>query len=450
MGCGTLAGSELVCSRWLGHVLNAIEHALIVLHTVAHTLKAYLRVSMQPAKDTFMPQSPNALTDARLASCLSPYRKLLRLAAVLCTAGFMAHAQAMPFLDASDDFLSSYTGAKDADLDVVQADVVIDPEARTITFSGAMRGNIDTRSNKLYVFGVDRGAGAAGGDLIFHGPLGGQPRIGEGVRWDAAVALTASGQALFFDVLAANPGLVPLPGVPVSISGHQITATVPLALFASQGFKLREYTFNLWPRSEGSLANTVVPDFAPDQGNARVTIAGKRTRFELVRSARAAAAGCLAYASAEVHIRAEDSVEVMEVSVQGLPPKTEFDVFITQVPNAPFGMAWYQGDIETNHHGRARQTFVGRFSNETFVVAPGSAPAPQVHHNAFPDAQLNPPTAPVHTFHVGIWFNSPADAVKAGCPGDVTPFNGQHNAGIQALSSRNFLDAQGPLLNVKP
>jgi hypothetical protein len=73
-----------------------------------------------------------------------------------------------------------------------------------------------------------------------------------------------------------------------------------------------------------------------------------------------------------------------------------------------------------------------------------------VHHNAFPDAQLNPPTGPIHTYHVGIWFNAPADAMKAGCPGDVTPFNGEHNAGIQALSSRNFVDTQGPLSNVKP
>jgi hypothetical protein len=32
----------------------------------------------------------------------------------------------------------------------------------------------------------------------------------------------------------------------------------------------------------------------------------------------------------------------------------------------------------------------------------------------------------------------------------VTPFNGEHNAGIQALSSRNFVDALGPLRDVRP
>jgi hypothetical protein len=382
-------------------------------------------------------------------TCLPSRSDLLKLlTAALCAAGFAGPAQALPFLDASQDFLPSYTGPKDSDLDVLQADVVIDALAQTITLSGTMKGNIDTRSPKLYVFGIDRGAGAAGGNLVFHGPLGGEPKIGNGVMWDSAIALTAGGQALFFDVL--NPGLVPLPNVAVTISGNQISAIVPLALFPSQGFKLKDYTYNVWPRSELSLANTVVSDFAPDNGNAPVSIAGKRAQFALVRSARAANANCLAQASAEVRIRSEGAVEVMDVFVQGLPPRTPFDVFVTQVPNAPFGLAWYQGEIETNQYGRGHQTFIGRFNDESFIVAPGSAPAPQLHHNAFPDAQLNPPTGPVHTFHLGVWFDSPADAVKAGCPGDVTPFNGEHNAGIQALSSRNFVDAQGPLRDVHP
>lgn len=404
-----------------------------------------------------MPSSPHLTLDTdahrpreyrKMRRHAAGIRRLALLAAALCTAGLAAQVQALPFLDAGNDFLSSYTGTKDADLDVLQADVVIDAQAQTITFSGTMRGSIDTRSTKLYVFGIDRGAGAAGGNLVFHGPLGGAPQIGSGVMWDSAVALTATGQALFFDVL--NPGLVPLPNVAVAIRGNQISATVPLALFPSQGFKLKEYTYNVWPRSELSLANTVVSDFAPDSGNAPVSIAGKRAEFDLVRSARAEAANCLAQASADVRIRSEGTVEVMDVAVQGLPPKTEFEVFAIQVPNTPFGLGWYQGALKTNQYGQGRQMFIGRFNEETFIVAPGSALAPQVHHNAFPDAQLNPPTGPVHTFHLGLWFNSPADAVKAGCPGDVTPFNGEHNAGVQALSSRNFVDTQGPLSNVKP
>jgi hypothetical protein len=50
-----------------------------------------------------------------------------------------------------------------------------------------------------------------------------------------------------------------------------------------------------------------------------------------------------------------------------------------------------------------------------------------------------------HTFHLGLWFGTPAAAVAAGCPNTVTPFNGDHTAGIQVLSTRNFGDATGPL-----
>ena len=66
------------------------------------------------------------------------------------------------------------------------------------------------------------------------------------------------------------------------------------------------------------------------------------------------------------------------------------------------------------------------------------------------DAAANPMTAPVQTYHLGLWFNSPLDAQKAGCAGTMTPFNGEHNAGIQVLNTSNFPDTQGPLFNVQP
>jgi hypothetical protein len=139
----------------------------------------------------------------------------------------------------------------------------------------------------------------------------------------------------------------------------------------------------------------------------------------------------------------------MNVRVTGLPPNTNFDFFVIQQPNAPFGMSWYQGDIETNGAGVGHAKFIGRFSIETFVVAPGSAPAPVTFNNAFPSASTNPPTNPIQMYHLGLWFNSPTDAGTAGCPATVTPFNGEHNAGIQVLNTSNFPSLQGPLINVK-
>jgi hypothetical protein len=70
-------------------------------------------------------------------------------------------------------------------------------------------------------------------------------------------------------------------------------------------------------------------------------------------------------------------------------------------------------------------------------------------NNAFPDVGQNPATFPVHQYHLGLWFNDPKVAAKAGCPGTVTPFNGEHNAGIQVLNTSNFPDLQGPLFHLK-
>jgi hypothetical protein len=180
---------------------------------------------------------------------------------------------------------------------------------------------------------------------------------------------------------------------------------------------------------------------APDHSDDSVT-------FNMVVSAGAKT--CLPNASATVRIMPAGPVELMDVTVQGLPPKTEFDFFVIQVPKAPFGVSWYQGDIETDKNGRGHQHFIGRFGIETFAIAPGSAPAPVVFNGPFPDASLNPPFNPIQMYHLGLWFGSPAAAQAAGCAATVTPFNGEHNAGIQVLNTSNFPDDHGPLRDVNP
>jgi hypothetical protein len=78
-------------------------------------------------------------------------------------------------------------------------------------------------------------------------------------------------------------------------------------------------------------------------------------------------------AHGRVKIESVGPVEIMKVKVWGLPPNTGFDFFVIQVPNAPFGLSWYQGDIETNKDGVGYGEFIGRFNIETFIVAPGVA-----------------------------------------------------------------------------
>ena len=168
--------------------------------------------------------------------------------------------------------------------------------------------------------------------------------------------------------------------------------------------------------------------------------------FEMVVSAGAKT--CLPGASGSVRIFQDGSVQTMEVSVKGLAPNTDYDFFVIQVPKSPFGLAWYQGDISTDKKGNGHLRVVGIFSVETFTVATGSAPAPVVFQGPFPDASLNPVFNPIQMYHLGLWFDSPLAAQGAGCPATVTPFNGEHNAGIQVLNTSNFADDHGPLRDV--
>src|SRR3954454_22795216 len=166
------------------------------------------------------------------------------------------------------------------------------------------------------------------------------------------------------------------------------------------------------------------------------------TTFGMVRTAGLPAT-CVPNARATVHIVSNGATETMTVAVSGLPANTDFDFFVIQQPAAPFGMAWYQGDIMTASTGAKTQKFIGRFSVETFVVAPGALAAPTPHGTL--DASTNPATKPVHMFHLGLWFNSGTEAAAAGCLNVVTPFNGTHDAGPQVLNTHNFGNLTGPL-----
>ncbi len=179
---------------------------------------------------------------------------------------------------------------------------------------------------------------------------------------------------------------------------------------------------------------------------------GDDFKFDLVRSAGPANFPKVApQAHGRVKIESVGPVEILKVKVWGLPANTNFDFFVIQVPNFPFGLSWYQGDINTNDDGVGFGEFIGRFNIETFIVAPGVAAAPSdPFHDPkrIPDATQNPATTPVQLYHLGLWFNNPEDVVKAGGPGIVTPFNGEPDAGVQVLNSGEFADTDGPLKRV--
>jgi len=115
--------------------------------------------------------------------------------------------------------------------------------------------------------------------------------------------------------------------------------------------------------------------------------------FNLVRS-RALPPGCAANVRASARVQTVGFAENLRVTVKGLAAGTALDLFVIQQPLAPFGLAWYLGDLPVSGTGMVTKVFTSRLNEETFAVAPGSVAAPTPHLG---DAATNPQFAPLHT-----------------------------------------------------
>jgi hypothetical protein len=148
-------------------------------------------------------------------------------------------------------------------------------------------------------------------------------------------------------------------------------------------------------------------------------------------------AACLPNASGKVTITPGDENDTMTVSISGMPAGAGFDLFVIQEPLKPFGVAWYQTDVNANAYGDGSATVRGVFDVETFSVSLGGTTT----------------FSPTHQYHLGLWFNNPETPFKLGCePGatspTVTPFNGEQHAGVQVLNTSEFPTDAGPLSKV--
>ncbi|SRR5712692_591181 len=176
-------------------------------------------------------------------------------------------------------------------------------------------------------------------------------------------------------------------------------------------------------------------------GNAHVSNASPNATFTFKMVPGAGIAACLPHAHASVSITPGSLNDTMKVSASGLAPSTGYDLFILELPSKPFGVAWYQSDLQTDASGAGSATVRGIFNKETFSVSLGDNSQPSI---VFP---------PTHQYHVGLWFNDPKVPFNLGCePGQpqpiITPFNGQQKAGIQVLNTSNFPNNAGPLSKV--
>jgi hypothetical protein len=142
---------------------------------------------------------------------------------------------------------------------------------------------------------------------------------------------------------------------------------------------------------------------------------------------------------AHVEVRRGRLNDTLIISLSGINPNLDFDLFTVQRSNlsasgtpatgftGSFGLAWYQTDLHSNEKGEGRARIETILLDQIFGFDADTIP------NSDPAAPRVPPT---NTFHVGFWFNNPQDAVACGFDASKpTPFNGEHKAGPLAMIS---------------
>ena len=131
---------------------------------------------------------------------------------------------------------------------------------------------------------------------------------------------------------------------------------------------------------------------------------------------------CLPNATAKVTFFPKEEirgVDTLDLKAEGLAANTTFAVFLTELPVPPFGAVEYIGEFTTNTAGR------------------GSMRVDAIIEEAFAFNNITGVRKDLN--HVVIWFADP-NADEFCVPGSAsTPFEGNGQAGIAVLSSKNAL-----------
>lgn len=156
------------------------------------------------------------------------------------------HAQSSSVTDPTGDFLASYTGPHQADLDVTSLSVSYNASTTSFLIQSTFAGAIDPSLPGFYVIGVNTGTGT--------GPFAsiGAPDV----LFNKVIAVQKDG--------TAKIGATSLAAGSVVIGGNALSVMVPLSLLPTTGFQPNRYGFNIWPRSGTTGGLAVISDFAPN------------------------------------------------------------------------------------------------------------------------------------------------------------------------------------------
>ena len=159
--------------------------------------------------------------------------------------------------DAAGDFIPSFDGPHNADLDARSMEVSF-TGGNTFVFNATVAGKVGLTSGGVYVWGVNRGSGTA--------RFG---SIATGVLFDFVVIVKPGATSSVRDFIS---GIVTdLPASSVTVAGSTIEVRVPSSLLPQQGLTPDQFTTNFWPRT-GLVSNNQIADFAPDNSNAPVRV----------------------------------------------------------------------------------------------------------------------------------------------------------------------------------
>jgi PEP-CTERM motif len=178
------------------------------------------------------------------------YRYATLAAALL---GSITAAHAVTVSDPVGDFLPSFVGPNDADLDVTSFSVTFNSTTNVFTLGAVFAGVINPANPGRYVFGVNTGTGVLAPFAAIGQPL---------VTFNQAVVINKDG--------TGTVGATALPISDIVVIGNQLTAKVALALLPTTGFTPTQYGWNLWPRN-GVAGNTGISDFAPNNALLAIT-----------------------------------------------------------------------------------------------------------------------------------------------------------------------------------
>jgi hypothetical protein len=156
----------------------------------------------------------------------------------------------MTVVDPVGDFVATYDGPQNPDLDVTSFSVNFDTVANNFLLNAVFAGAINPSGPGFYVVGVNTGT-----PTLNFASLG-LP----GVTFNKVIVIQKDGSA------AIGPSSLASLGGSVTVNGDHFDALVPLsALLPATGADPLHFGFNIWPRG-GTPAQLKQPisDFAPD------------------------------------------------------------------------------------------------------------------------------------------------------------------------------------------